>query len=250
MPIEQIFDTKEAAPEFVREHLIENDGKWVFKAELPGEVTGLKTALQSERAAKAAAEKALKGFEGIDPAKAREMLSAQQKAEEDKAKAQGDWENWKAQMQQQHLAEKQALEQKLSQAEREYETEFVDAKLIAEIANAKGRARLLKNHVGAKSVVEDGKRVIRIYDEAGQLRYGKSGAPLTVAERLEEMKRDPEFMVAFEGSGAAGSGALSNTNGGNGGDYTLSRAEARNPATYRRAKEAAQKAGQELVITD
>jgi multidrug efflux pump subunit AcrA (membrane-fusion protein) len=226
MPVEQIFDTKEAAPEFLREHLTEDNGKFVFRAELPGDVGGLKSALKAERDAKAALEKSLKGFEGIDPAKARELLGQQQKAEEEKAKAQGDWENWKAQMQKQHETEKQALEAKLAQAEQDYEAEFVEAKVTAEIANAKGKARLLKSHVGAKSVVVDGKREIRIYDDAGNVRYGKDGKPMTVAERIAEMQRDPEFMVAFEASGAGGSGAQNNTSGGSGGSSkTLTRAQ-------------------------
>lgn len=224
MPVEQIFDSKEAAPDFLREHLIEDNGKFVFKAELPGEVGGLKSALEAERKTKAALEKSLKGFEGIDPAKARELLTAQQKAEEDKAKANGEWENWKAQMQQQHQAEKQALEARLAQAERDYETEFVDAKVTAEIAGAKGRAKLLKPYVGAKSVVENGRREIRIYDDAGNIRYGKDGKPMTIAERLTEMKSDHEFMVAFEGTGAGGSGAQNHTSG-SGGAKTLPRAE-------------------------
>jgi hypothetical protein len=223
MPVEQIFDTKEAAPEFLRDHLTETDGKFVFRAELSNETAGLKSALKAERDAKSALEKSLKGYEGIDATKARELLTQQQKAEEDKAKANGEWENWKAQMQATHEAEKRALEDKLRQAETDYETEFVDAKVTAEIANAKGRPRLLKPWLGAKSVLENGQRAIRIYDDKGNLRYGKDGAPMTVSERLAEMKADPEFMVAFEGSGAGGNGAHNTPNSSNTGAKTITR---------------------------
>lgn len=226
MPIEQTFETKEAAPEFLRDHLTEADGKFVFKAELPNEVTGLKSALESERKLKTAAEKALKGYDGIDPAKAREVLSQQQKAEEDAAKAKGDWDNWKAQMQKQHEAEKQALEQKLKQTESEFEAEFVDGRVNTELLSQKGRAKFLKPFVGARSVVEDGKRVIRIFDEAGSVRYGKDGKPLTITERVLEMTKDPEFTFAFEGTGAGGSGTPNGTGGSGGrGGKTLARAD-------------------------
>jgi len=96
MPVEQIFEKAEDAPEFLRGHLTETNGKFVFKAELPSEVTGLKSALEAERQQKAELEKLANQFKGIDPAKAKELLANAKKAEEDAAKAKGDWDNWKA----------------------------------------------------------------------------------------------------------------------------------------------------------
>ena len=49
MPIEQVFETQDAAPEFLRDHLTERDGKFVFTARLDSEITGLQSALQNER---------------------------------------------------------------------------------------------------------------------------------------------------------------------------------------------------------
>ena len=250
MPVEQIFETKEDAPEFLRDHLTETDGKFVFKAELPGEVSGLRNALKAEREAKEKYEKSLKTYDGVDPEKARKLLADQHKAEEEKAKAQGDWENWKKQMQAQHETEKRELEAKLQQSESEFEREFVDAKVTAEIASAKGRVRLLKNHVGAKSVVEDGKRVIRIF-EGDKMLYGQNGEPLTITERLAQMRKDPEFQVAFEPLEVAGTGATNNTRpSGSGGTIRLTQAEARDHARYKAAKAEADRRGVQIELVD
>jgi len=92
MPVKQVFDKKEDAPEWVRESLLEQDGKFVFEAELPHEVKGLKSALEAERRAKADFEKSLKGFEGIDPEEARKLKAEAEKIEADKLKSKADWE--------------------------------------------------------------------------------------------------------------------------------------------------------------
>ncbi len=249
MPIKQVFETKEAAPEFLRESLIEDGGKFVFEAETRTEVTGLKSALEAERTRKAELEKLAKQFEGIDPAKAKEMLANAKKAEEEKAKAQGDWDNWKAQMQSQFDNEKQSLTAKLTEAETALESELITARATAAIAEAKGVPALLLPHVGAKVVNENGKREVRIFDAAGQVRYGKDGKPLTIAERIAEMKADTVFGRAFEASGAGGSGAQNNT-AGSGSGFSISREQAKDPAIYRAAKEQAAKAGGTLKISD
>lgn len=224
MPVEQIFEKAEDAPEFLRGHLTETNGKFVFKAELPSEVTGLKSALEAERQQKAELEKLANQFKGIDPAKAKELLANAKKAEEDAAKAKGDWDNWKAQMQSQFDQEKVALTTRLTEAETALESELITARATAAIAEAKGVPALLLPHVGARVVNENGKREVRIFDAAGQTRYGKNGAPMTIAERIAEMKQDAIFGRAFEGTGAGGSGAQNNTAGA-GGKKSIPRAE-------------------------
>lgn len=224
MPIEQIFEKAEDAPEYLRSHLTEANGKFVFKAELPTEVTGLKSALEAERKAKADLEKLAKQFEGIDPAKAKEMIANAKKAEEDAAKAKGDWDNWKAQMQGQFDQEKATLTTRLTETESALEAELITARATSAIAAEKGVPALLLPHVGAKVVNENGKREVRIFDAAGQTRYGKDGKPMTIAERVAEMKQDAIFGRAFEGTGAGGSGAPNHTAGGGGSGRTLSRA--------------------------
>ena len=84
-------------------------------------------------------------------------------------------------------------------------------------------------------------------DANGTLLLGKNGKdPLTVAEWLEGMRKDaPHWFPGSSGTGSTGG------QGGQGGAaFTISRADARDPAKYRQAKEAATKAGKELQMTD
>jgi chromosome segregation ATPase len=110
MPVKQIFDKKEDAPEWLRGSLLEQDGKFVFEAELPTETAGLKSALQKEREAKAAAEKTLKGFEGIDPEEARKLKAEAEKIETEKLKSKGDWETREKQLKEELAADLQKRE--------------------------------------------------------------------------------------------------------------------------------------------
>lgn len=214
MPINLSWDSRDAIPEQMRDVAVERDGKWIFEAETSEDVQGLKKALDDERKRRAQAEKQAKQFEGIDAEKAKQLLDETHKAEEEKAKAAGQWENWKAQMTAQHNQEKQTLTEQIAALERDLNEQMVTATAMQAIAAEKGVAALLLPHIGAKVVIDNGKREVRILDASGNVRYGKNGQPLTIAERVQEMKADPIFGRAFEATGAGGSGADSNTRAG------------------------------------
>lgn len=224
MPIEQVFEKQEDIPEFLKSAVVEQDGKFVFKAELPGEVTGLKSALDKERKAREDYEKRLKTFEGIDPEEAKKQKETARKAEEDKAKQAGQWENWKAQMQTQFDSEKTALQKQIEALKSSLYQEMVGARATTAIAEAKGVPALLLPHIGANVVEEDGKPVVRIVKD-GKVRYGKSGEPMTIAERIAEMREDEIFGRAFEPVNQGGSGAQNGTKAGSAGNKTMTRAE-------------------------
>lgn len=249
MPVKQIFEKKEDVPEFLRDAVTEQDGKWVFEAELPNEVKGLKSALDKERERAEKAEKGLKGYEGIDPEEARQQKEAARKAEEEKAKQAGQWENWKAQMQQQFDAEKSALLKQVEALKSSLHQEMVGARATAAIAEARGVPALLLPHIGADVVEEEGKPVVRIVKD-GKVRYGKSGEPMTIAERIAEMREDEIFGRAFEPVSPGGSGAQNGGKPGSANGFTIKREEAKDPRSYRAAKEQAEKAGQTLQIVD
>lgn len=103
------------------------------------------------------------------------------------------------------------------------------------IVRAKGRFQLDEND----------KPVAR--DDNGALLIGKDGkSPLSPTEWLEGMKeKAPHWFPTPSGAGAGGGPGNSG-----GGQFTLSRSQARDPQAYRTAKEAAQKAGQPLQIVD
>jgi len=245
----------EDVAEPLREQYEAKDGVFVLKVDgdagdlFPG-LSESQKALLAEKKTLADKLKTLEGqLTGVDLEKAKKALADLDKAEEDKAKQKGDWDNWKAQMQAKHDEEKAALTGRLTEAETALESELITARATSAIAEAKGVPALLLPHVGAKVVNENGKREVRVFDANGQTRYGKDGKPLTIAERIAEMKSDQVFGRAFEASGAGGSGAQNNTSGG-GNTCTLSRAQAKDPAAYRAAKEQAAKAGATVTISD
>lgn len=264
MPVKQVFDKKEDAPEWLRSSLLEQDGKFVFEAELPAETAGLKSALQKEREGKSAAEKALKVFEGIDAEEARRLKTDADKAESERHKSKGDWDAREQQLRtqlaadlqkraDQYTAELKTRDERITKLQASLEKNLIEAQATAAIAAAKGAPELLMPHVmrSVKVVEENGEFVARVVDASGQPRIANvKGDPFTIANLVEEMKANQIYGRAFDASGAGGSGANNGTGLITGRTHTLTREQAKDPATYRAAKDAATKAGSQLVISE
>lgn len=263
MPVKQVFEKKEDAPEWLRSSLLEQDGKFVFEAELPTETAGLKSALQKEREAKAALEKSLKGFEGVDAEEAKRLKAEAEQIAAEKLKSKGDWDTREKQLKDQLAAdltkrethfqtELKAREEKIAKLQSSLEKSLVEAQATTAIAAAKGTPELLMPHVmrQVKVVEENGEYVARVLDAQGQPRIANvKGDPFTIANLVEEMKANTVFGRAFEGTGAGGSGAPSDSGGG-AKAFTLTREQAKDPAAYRAAKEQAAKAGGQVMIAE
>jgi hypothetical protein len=235
MPIKQIFEKKEDVPEFLRASVLEQDGKFVFEAELPGETVGLKKALEAERLAKANAEKALKGFEGIDPEKARQMIADAEKAAVDKLKQKGDWEAMEKQLRDQLAVDLQKREEqfqgelsKIQERNKALESslyeQLITAQLSAEIAKhttSVGPLLLgMASHL--KVFEEEGKFVAKVVDAQGNPRIADlKGSPFTIAGLVEEFKTKPEWQPLFPASKNGGTGAPGNSTAGPGGVRTI-----------------------------
>jgi len=226
MPVKQVFDKKEDAPEWLRSSLLEQDGKFVFEAELPTETAGLKSALQKEREAKAAFERSLKGFEGIDPEEARKLKTEAEQAAADKLKNKGDWDAREKQLKEQlatdltkretHFqTELKSRDDRIVKLQSSLEKSLIEAQATSAIAAAKGAPELLLPHVmrAVKVVEENGEFVARVLDAQGQPRIANvKGDPFTISNLVEEMKANEVFGRAFEATGAGGSGAHNNNN--------------------------------------
>jgi hypothetical protein len=238
MPVKQVFEKKEDAPEWLRESLLEQDGKFVFEAELPHEVKGLKSALEAERKAKADFEKSLKGFEGIDPEEARRLKTEAEKIESEKLKQKGDWETREKQLKDQLAAELakrdqhfqselKTREDRIATLQGALEKSLIEAHATAAIAAAKGVPELLLPHVmrQVKIVEENGNFAVRVLDAQGQPRIANvKGDPFTITNLVDEMKNNSIYGRAFEASGAGGSGATK-TEGGKTGTRTVRRSD-------------------------
>ena len=238
MPVKQIFDTQDAVPEFLRSAVIEQDGKWVFEAELPHEVAGLKSALEKERKTKADYEKSLKSFEGVDPEEARRLKAEAEQAAADKLKNKGDWETREKQLkeqlakdlaarEQQYAAESAKWQEREAALRRAIEQHLIEAQATAAISAAKGVPELLLPHVlrQTKVIEENGEFVVRVLDGQGQPRIADvKGTPFGIVHLVEEMKNNEIFGRAFEASGAGGSGAQNGNKGAGSGQKTMTRA--------------------------
>jgi hypothetical protein len=212
MPVKLTFDSKDVAPEGIREHLQEKDGKWFFEAETVTEVAGLKSALDKERSGKSDLEKQLSKFKDIDPEKARQLLSEYEKGEQDRLKAQGDWESREKQLLDKHNLEKAAKESEIEKLRASLEENLIERDAAIAITNAKGSVTLLMPHLRrfTKMVNEHDKWVARVVDEQGNVRIGDAqGNPMTIEQLVTEMSNKKEFKPAFGPSGNGGSGGPS-----------------------------------------
>jgi multidrug efflux pump subunit AcrA (membrane-fusion protein) len=205
---------------------------YVLDAEGVEDVTGLKSALKSEREARAAAERNAKAFEGLDPAKAKEALAAQQQAEEDKAKAEGRWTDLKLQLNKQHELETKALNEKLSAKDSAITKYLVDQAATAALAAAKVKSlKVLLPHIKSQVKVQfdegSGEYKAVVVDAKGEPRIGNAkGEFMTIPELVEELKADSDFAVNFEASGITGGGAAKGKQSSNaGGGKTISRSD-------------------------
>lgn len=87
------------------------------KAELLREVMDKKAKLKAAQEAEAAAKKALEAYEGIDPAKVKELMRKEAEAERLAAEAKGDFDRVKAMMVEEHQKELKKIQDEL-EAER------------------------------------------------------------------------------------------------------------------------------------
>jgi hypothetical protein len=268
MPVKQIFDSRDAAPEWLRPALLEDgNGKFVFEAETTVEVAGLKKALDDERTSRADFEKKLSALKGVDPEEYKRLKAEADKVAADKLKNQGNWEEREKQLKDQLAADLAAREtqfkteldaatqrqQKLQSSLERYLIESQAAAAMAEPGKPKGNPVLLMPHIQGKVKVfeENGEFVARVVDSAGKPRIANvKGDPFTINMLLDEMRSDAVFKAAFEASGAHGTGAPVGSTGAVGSAITLTSAQAKDPAIYRQAKEAAAKSGSQVVITD
>jgi hypothetical protein len=214
-PLRELYEAKDNG--FVLK--VEGDAGDVF----PGLTTNYKS-LEQEK--KRLAEQ-LKTYDGLDPAKARQLIADAEKLEQEKLKAQGDWEAREKQLQEKFAAEKAALEQRIGTLTQGLHQSLIEAQATAAIAQHKGVPELLLPHVLRQMRVQekDGKFFPEVIDQNGNPRVANSqGAPVTVADLVASMKADPIYGRAFEASQIGGSGA-EQTNGGGGTANTKTRSE-------------------------
>lgn len=273
MPLPVVVDKIDAVPEQFRGEYVEKDGKHFLNA-VPAagyeiaDVTKLKSALASERKSVQERDALLKNYEGIDAAKAREAMEtlAQlgdiRELKDLDAKLAGrekqlaeKFEQDRKKIEQKFSSEREALSGAIKSLEGQLSATMIDAAAAKAINDAKGSVELLLPIVQRSSRIrrdeKTGKVFVEILDADGQVRDSSaagSTSPMTIKEFIEELRNNPAYGRAFDGTGSSGGGATGGASGGGGATFRISEADARNPAKYRAARDAAAKAGKKLEI--
>jgi hypothetical protein len=229
MALKARLDTLDGLPDAIKSEYKEvKEGEetyYMLDAEGVEDVSGLKSALQKERKSRGAAEKALKKMglkadeESVDALMEKLGDRTLDEVLEELAGKAGDVsaEVTRATKKlERQLGEKDGEVAKLTQA---LESTVVRAQATEAIIAEEGSPKILMPHIRRflKPVAEetaDGETeyVLQVVDAKGEPRT-KGGKDMTVKDLVLEFKADPEFAVAFAGSGASGSGA-SGTGGG------------------------------------
>ncbi|HKX32090.1 MAG TPA: hypothetical protein VJ302_30670 [Blastocatellia bacterium] len=228
-----MLESLDGVPEALKGEYEQKDGKFYLKVDGDADSVfpGLAAAKKQLLAEKKAVEDRLKAYEGIDPERARQLMTDAEKLEADKLKAKGDWDARETQLKGQLAADLQKREQHFSGEAEKWKTReallmgaleenLIGAQATAAIVAAGGSPELLLPHVIklAKLFEEDGKFAARVVDEKGAPRIANvKGDPFTMTHLVDELKANPVFGRAFAASPAGGSGAPGQSRNNSGG---------------------------------
>lgn len=203
-------DDIDSVDETLRGLYEEDGGTYRLKVEGLPDTSGFEAKLSTAQKEAIAERKKRQAWEalGKSPEEIKELLAAQEKADEDKATRAGEWDKLKAQMNEKHQTELKSREDKIAAMQSTLERHLIDATATAAIAAEKGVPDLLLPHVQrhVRVVDEDGEFAVKVVDARGDPRVDAKGEPLTIADLVKEMKASEIFGRAFEASGNTGSG--------------------------------------------
>lgn len=220
MALKAILTALDQAPEALREHYTERDGKFVLGVEpVDGysleDVTGLKSALGAERTKREQYERDVIKFKDLDPDKARaalaklaELEGIDPTKEADKI-ANSKFEAAKAQLLEKHQGEISQRDDRNAFLTSTVDNLLREQQATAALAAQKGNVEVLLPHIlGATRTVEkDGKFVVEVIDKAGNIRIADAkGTPMDLTALVAEMRESKTFAANFEGDGQGGGG--------------------------------------------
>lgn len=220
-----VSDSLDAVPEAQRSLYVERDGKFHLDVTGLEDTKGLKSALESERRAAREAEQARKmlekQYEGIDPAKVKEIMSRFDNDEELKLIAAGKISD---------VVEKR-MERQRAELERQVEAEKANTEAANKRADIYVQSVLdnaIRAHAGElhKFAVDDalllGRQIFKLDDQGNAVQFGSDGRPVIgkdgktpfgPAEWLEGMKKTKPHWFPASNSGGGGGGQGSQNGG-------------------------------------
>lgn len=199
--------------------------QWVLDADVeshPG-VAGLKSTVAATRLERENAQKELKKWQELgDPVKAREALDKAHELEEQEARKSGEWEKLKTQLVERHAQEKKALQDTLTERDKDIEGLVVDREIIATLGSedVKGNVTILLPHMRSrvKAVKESGEWKAVVHDGKGQVQVADgAGTPMTIKQLALELRKDPNYAPNFASTARSGSGTQPGAGAGAGG---------------------------------
>ncbi|MCI7403966.1 MAG: hypothetical protein MSS85_07760 [Pyramidobacter sp.] len=193
---------------------------YVLDAEGIENTDGLKSALNKERDNVKKLEQMLKAWNatGKKPEEISELLKKVEEDEQKRLEEQGEYKEMIRKVNEANEKEKKALLDQIAKYKAEKERNMIDQAATKAIAEAKGKIKLLLPLVklSAKVVEENGTESVRMLDANGTPKVNAKGEFMTVAEWVEELKKDEDYQSAFEASGNSGSGGKGSGNSGGG----------------------------------
>jgi len=170
-------------------------------------------------------EEMLAKYDGVDAEEYQRLKEFKEQIEKEKLEKAGEFDKLKEKMVQEFNKEKETYLKQIKEYESKYkqlEAEFTNSILSNAIISEAIKSEAFNPEViklalmqEAKVEVDDnGNRVIRLYDETGHIKINyKTGKPLSIAERIAEMKQDEKFAFMFKG-GLVGAGSTTTGVGG------------------------------------
>jgi len=208
-------------PESHRSLYTQQGDKFILTEVKIENVDGLKNTAEGLRKQFKEEREKLAAYEGVNLEEWKEYQSNKEKIAADAAKAKGDWDANVKRLQDGHKVALDAKDAEISKRQRALESEMIDSRARAALSAAGGNDLFLLPHVtpSLKIVEENGTFSARVIDPAtGEVRVNSAtGKPMTIDDRIGELKADAKFAGAFAASGAGGTGSPVNANGGSGG---------------------------------
>jgi len=228
MALKAVLDNIDDAPEAVRDHYTEQEGKYVLTVEPVGgyaleDVSGLKSALGKERTARETLERDVVRYKDIDPDKARTALAELEELKKIDPASEADkiantkFEAAKSQLLEKHQGEVGQRDDRIKFLTGTVDDLVRQQRATAAIAEAKGSVDLLLPHVlkYTRTVEKEGRFAVDVVDADGNVRISNAkGDPMSIKDLVAEMRQTETFSRAFDGEGHSGTGKTHDNPGG------------------------------------
>lgn len=245
----------EGLDEGIRGLYEEKDGAFQLAVDGLEDTSGLKSALEKERADRAKYEKSSRAWEkfGKTPEQIQELIDKAAEDERKRLESKGEWDKLKEQLTQQHAAALAEKDKTIDEKDHAIEEFLIDSRATDAIAKNDGNVTLLLPHVKSRVRVaqNEGKYSVQVLAEDGKtpLIDGK-GNLITIEDFVKSLRENEIFQMAFKARGGTGSGASGGGTTAPSGVVRLSREEARDQRKFEAAYARAQKEGLKFELTD